>query len=182
MDYYYFAATLPLLNFPAIPQIELVEFESRCAEYLSKKDFAILQKCQLEPTSEKSGSFVTDKFLSWDINLRNALIHLRVANNDTEQYLRKEADFYSEIETIIQEVNSKTNPLEKELAIDSARAKKIAWLGANNEFNIEYFCAYKLQLMLIEKYRVLDPEIGEKNFLSLVEQILNSSQEKKGAK
>lgn len=179
MDYYYFISTLPMLAFQR-PSFDggIQAFDEMCRNSLSAEDAARLAKVSISNPAAEIVSEVQKKFIVWDTNLRNAVANIAMPDGGASKYLRKEEDYFSEIESIVQNAASKTDPLEKDRAIDGARFDKIEELSALAKFDFEFLAAFRMKLEIIEKYASLSIEKGEANFDILVKEILDANKNK----
>lgn len=176
MNYYYLVSSLPMINFSqgCTVAITLEKLTELCRENLTGEDMKIFDSVALVSENGKSLSKVVNAFFDWDTNLRNAIVNYRVGSQLAHKYKHEERNYYAEIDVVVQEALSKGNALEREIFIDSARAKKIDDLSAGHQFDIEFLSAYKLKLILATKYSKLSAEAGEKNFNDLVEEIIKN--------
>ena len=179
MNYYYFTSTLPMLDFQR-PSFEggVCAFDDMCRNSLSVEDADRLAKVSLENPAVDITSDIQRSFLVWDTNLRNAIANTAMPDGAAAKYLHKEDDYFSEIESIVQNAASKVDPLEKDRAIDSARFDKIEELSALFKFDFEFLAAYRMKLLIIEKYASLSVEKGKANFDILVKEILETDKNK----
>lgn len=150
-------------------------FDEMCSNALSAEDAAKLEKVSIGNPPGEIVSEVQKKFLLWDTNLRNAVANVAMPDGAAQKYLHKEEDYFSEIESIVQNAAAKSNPLEKDRTIDSARFDKIEELSALAGFGFEFLAAYRMKLEIIEKYASLSVEKGEANFDVLVKEILEAN-------
>ncbi|MBR2508494.1 MAG: DUF2764 family protein [Lentisphaeria bacterium] len=180
MKYYYFISTLPMLDFQR-PAFDggVRAFDEMCGSSLAPEDAEFLLSVTLDnPPAEKIASRVHSQFILWDTNLRNAIANAAMPNGNARKYLQKEEDFFSGIDYIVQNAAAKDDPLERDRMIDQARFEKIEELSALNNFDIEFLAAYRMKLLIIEKYASLSVEQGEKNFDILVQEILEENRKK----
>ena len=180
MNYYYFISTLPMLDFQH-PAFEggVRAFDDMCRNALAAGDADKLAEVSLEnPPAKSPSSGIQRDFLRWDTNLRNAIANVAMPNGTAAKYLHEEEDYFSEIDSIVQNAAAKDDPLERDRMIDQARFDKIGELGALSGFSFEFLAAYRMQLLIIEKYASLSVEQGEANFDILIGEILGTSQNK----
>ena len=177
MNYYYLVSSLPMISFSQADSLNLTldAFLELCRENLTDKDMKILENAELTGDIDACPSRVVREFRSWDINLRNAILNRRGSSQVVAEYKREEREFFSEVESLIQEASSKANPLEREMFLDELRIRKIDELSAQNRFDIEFLCAFKLKLIFISKYRKLSASLGEEKFNLLVSDIIKNS-------
>ena len=180
MNYYYFISTLPMLDFQR-PAFDggVQAFDTMCRNALDEKDADMLAAVTLEnPPAQEVNSRVHFQYILWDTNLRNAVANAAVPEGRARKYLHKEEDFFSGIDYIVQNAAAKDDPLERDRIIDQARFDKIEELAALNRFDIEFLVAYRMKLLIIEKYASLSMEQGEKNFDILIQEILEENRKK----
>lgn len=179
MNYYYFISTLPMLDFQH-PFFDggVRAFDDMCRNALTAADADKLSEVNLDNPPAALNSKVQEKYILWDTNLRNAVANVAMPNGAAAKYLHREDDYFSEIDSIVQTAAAKSDPLERDKMIDQARFDKISELGSMYRFDFEFLAAYRLQLLIIEKYASLSVEQGEANFDVLIKDILETSKNK----
>lgn len=177
MNYYYLVSSLPMINFSQANSLAVTieRLTELCRENLTPKDMQIFESVEIPGDINSCSSRVVRDFLVWDINLRNAVLSRRSNSQNAIKYKREEMEFFSEVESLVQEASSKANALEREMFLDELRIRKIDELLGQHRFDIEFLCAFKLKLILISKYSKLSAEAGEKNFNLLVDDIIKNS-------
>lgn len=154
-------------------------FDGMCRNSLKAEDAGFLSEVTLEnPPVRKIDSRVHSMFILWDTNLRNAIANAAMPGGNARKYLQKEEDFFSGIDSIVQNAAAKDDPLERDRVIDQARFDKIEELAALNRFDMEFLVAYRMKLLIIEKYAALSVEQGEANFDILIQEILEENRKK----
>ena len=177
MNYYYFISTLPMLDFQR-PSFEggVEKFDCMCREAMTDDEFERLMSVSIEnPPSSQIFSRIQKQYLLWDTNLRNAVANAAMPDGGALKYLHKEEDYFSETESIVQTAAAKDDPLERDRVIDGCRFDYINGLAASAGFSFEFLAAYRMQLIIIEKYAALSVEQGEANFELLVKEILDAN-------
>ncbi len=178
--FYYLVSSLPMLFHAEVPLMPSNEFLAACADFLSDIEMKELNELSLIPPedySETSNSAAV-AWYAWEVCLRNALVNLRTKgkNAEGENFLREEADFFSEIDKGTLEAFNKSTPLETENALDKLRWTKLDDMEVGHTFDFFTLCVYKLRLMLCEKQTLLNKEEGSVNFDKIVEDIYKKSQ------
>lgn len=178
-QYFFLASSLPALQFGSSAPISLDEFHDRCASAMPGDKFELLKRTTLLPedTAGFSNGDLTVKFWIWETVLRNALIPLRANGKEYSSFLKEERDAFAEIQALVSSVNSAPNPMEAEKILDSARWESINRILGPESFSFNALCAYKLQLLLLEKYTNRTPERGESNLDSILQLLQNGSAE-----
>ena len=176
-QYFFLASSLPALQFGSAAPISLDDFHARCASAMPQKEFELIQRTALLPgdISGFQDNALTVKFWTWATVLRNALMPLRANGKDYSSFLREEKDAFSEIQALVSSVGSAPNPLEAEKFLDSARWECIERILGPESFSFNALCAYKLQLLLLEKYNNRTLERGEQNLDSILHKLQNMS-------
>ncbi|MCF6176940.1 MAG: DUF2764 family protein [Victivallaceae bacterium] len=166
-DFYYLMSSLPMLRLGDSPQINRDQLLASCEDKLSKQDFTILQQLALVPDMESSENSVCSAvtaWYDWETCLRNRLALRRgTSDNSADEYLRHENDFFSEIDTVIQEAVALGNPLECERHLDALRWRRLDDIESGNAFTFNALCIYMVKLLLLEKYLPRENETGYRN-------------------
>ena len=179
--FFYLLSSLPSLIRNSDPPITLDELREQCAPHLSEAQLAVLDAtCLIPPdadTSELPVGSLSDRYAIWETALRNALLPARSRKQDTSHYRRLDRDAFSETASLAAAAAGAHNPLEAETKLDDARFQTIENLESGVMFTFDALCAYKLKLMLLEKYRSRTVERGEKH----IDDILHALQAEKSA-
>lgn len=114
MNYYFLAASLPMVSMDEPPAIKLPEFLSRCESELSKRDYVALDAViHGRDCSHPFGVEWRDR----DWQIRNALVRARAAKQGREPaaLLKEHGGFDAHGEATVQDLASRDNPLETEI-------------------------------------------------------------------
>lgn len=172
--YYFLKASLPGLMFGKEPGLTLEEFDSRCAEELSPERLKCLKKVSTTvprpPETVKSGSVLMDRFARREQYLRTRIAERRSSHANMCK-LPDPAEYYPEIDHAVTVAGAMDDPLEREKCIDRMRWQCIEELDCGDEFGFESLCAYRLKLMILEKYSIHDADKGKVNFNGAVDRI-----------
>jgi len=171
-EYFYFASSLPMLEKYAEPLMSSEEFVESCGDWLSKHDLALVKGISLIPSEGKNlehGSAAA-MWNEWEISLRNKLARTRAGklNREVENDLLTETDCFPEIDRVVQDVAAAHNPLEAEKVLDDMRWSKLDDLEACHDFDVNKLCAYKLKLMLCEKWLPRQEKLGIEKFNEVI--------------
>ena len=173
MSYYYLISSLPAIIFGEKPYYSSEEFMKLCGTWIGKSDIEELSKLTLSLEDiSVDNSFVRDWYKYEEI-LRNSSVKNRAAklNKDPLPYLKPEDKIYTDIERGVQDSFSAVNPLEKEMALDRLRWGIIDFLETWHFFDLEKLCAYKLRLLICEKWIVRKTEAGLKNLDTVLDSL-----------
>lgn len=176
MNYYYLAATLPMLNLKAKPPISFEEFQSACENHLSDADFAALQRIQLvfnEPSllgENTSSHHFAREWEQREIQVRNAIAETRASRlNKEANDIRRNAQSFVFLKKKVEEAVSIDNPAEKELALDQIRWDELEQMSGYDSFSSAAVLAYAVKLMLVHRQSSFDKESGQE----LLEKMVN---------
>jgi hypothetical protein len=174
-QYYYLISSLPMLRQGEEPLFDHYQFLEDCRNWLGKTEFSILEKLSLLPTesSAASGNSLAAAWYRWETCLRNRIARTRKSafTAEAEDYTLPEEDFFSEVERGVQDAFALSNPLEREKLLDALRWTLIENLEAGHIFDFDRLCAYKLKLMLVEKWQGREQEKGVAGLDKVVDEI-----------
>lgn len=182
-EYYYLAASLPMLKKDEMPPVSPEYFMSLCADWLSEEELATISSLTLIPSekNEFSPDSVAFKWTAHETALRNRMLKARAASGaaETEKYLREESSFFTETEKNFQDLTAAANPFEKEKLADSIRWNFLGEMESGHFFDFEKLCVYKLQLLILEKWQTRNVEKGNKELDRLLGCIKKENDERK---
>jgi hypothetical protein len=184
--YYYFAATLPALQFGAALPISSEEFLRRARRHLSRSDYKAIEGAVLSPSPDESpftgGSALLARHDAWERALRNSLATLRAERlgRPAQAYLRPalpmdEALAASASDAALAAFKA-ASPREGELAIERARWSFLDRECPFQTFDLESLVAYRLELQVLERVALFLPERGEKEYREVYAAILRPAQ------
>ncbi len=162
-NYYYFAATLPMLSFRKRPPQSDQQFLKQAAEYLLKKDFFSLEKARIVPAqNNKGGEPALKKWIGFENALRNELVTIRAGKmeRDPKDYYRGSYLPDPGIAAVLAEAVGAENPLMVERRIDLARWEKLEEIEINHYFDLHYLIIYFLKLQILNKWNSIREEKG----------------------
>jgi hypothetical protein len=170
MDYYYLAASLPSLALGAPPPLSLDAFRARCAEHLAHRDREALEGLLGGAGGGEGHPFVRE-WRALETALRHAVAAVRAAR------LRRPppplpaagvpgAD--ADTARTVGEAFQKATPLDRELALDRFRWRRLEELAGFNPFAARAVLAYGLQLALAWRWHALDAAAGTEVIRNLV--------------
>lgn len=163
MNYYYLAASLPMLSLETPPPFSFDKFRKLCQEHLACADLSALDELAGPVTDRSENRFVA-QWRDKEIELRNALVKIRVSRlrRDASLYLKEQKGFDTYIDKAASDAFSKSNPMERELALDRFRWRQIEELAGYDPFSGRAILAYGLKLRLAERWAAMDEEKGRK--------------------
>lgn len=161
MNYYYLAASLPMLFLENPPLLSLDEFRQICGDHLTESDMEALAEL-LGPTSGRSKHKFVNDWRDIDIQLKNALARIRASHSrqDASQHLKEHEGFDTYIEKGASDAFSKSNPMDRELELDRLRWSKIEEIEGADSFSSNAILAFALKLRLAERWAAMGEEEG----------------------
>ncbi len=172
-QYYYLVSTLPLLSYDSEYTISTEYFLEQCEKWLTARDYQILKTVSIsEFNSHKAGCALLDKWLVWEINLRNELVKLRAQKKGLEgdAYLATVPEVLGTAE-IAREAAAQESPLAAEELLNRARWSFLDDLEVGCFFTIEKLIIYYLRLQILERKSLFNKEVGSERYKSIYESI-----------
>ena len=165
MSYYYLISSLPAINLGDKPYYSSEEFMKLCNIWIGRSDVEKLSRLTLNPEYTTADNCFSSNWYKYEEILRNSCVKNRAAklNKDPLPYLKPKDKIYTDIERGVQDSFSAINPMEKEIALDKLRWTIIEFLETGHFFDLEKLCAYKLRLLICEKWVIRKTETGQKN-------------------
>ena len=176
MSYYYLISSLPAVTFGEKPYYSSEEFMKLCSPWIGKSDIEKLSKLTLNLEATTTDNYFARDWYKYEKILRNSSVKNRVAklNKDPIPYLKPEEKIYTDMERGVQDSFSATTPLEKEMALDRLRWRIIDSLETGHFFDLEKLCAYKLRLLICEKWVGRKMEDGQKNLDTVLDSLYHN--------
>jgi hypothetical protein len=122
----------------------------------------------LMETGSKCGSSLLKKWAKWELNLRLALLRERFEGSDkqgsSEGVLSKMAKYEepSEVANVATAYKAISEPFEAEKYLDETRINFLRSNSTQFTFALDELIAYMLELRILNRYSVLQPEVGSK--------------------
>lgn len=177
--YYYFAATLPGLNFGVRPALSVQKYLELCELHLSAQDSAtIADVVNPSDTTRKSGvtSSMYSRYLEWDASVRNELVLLRAQRlgKNSDRWLRPADRDDSAVRTA-QAAFLASNPLDGELELERGRWNFLDSGASRSVFELDALLAYGIKLKILERLVDFVPEKGESGYRNACVAILGTA-------
>ena len=181
--YYYFGATLPTLQFGALPPMASSDFLRRARIHLRPGDADLLEKAELQSAPDRigpTGSGFLDRYFAWERTLRNEFVFARAhrLGRSGEKWIRPaglDDEAARDARSILHAVADSTTPLDLEAALEAVRWALIERLRGRTVFDFDSLLAYRLQLLIIERLAALTAERGESRFLPIYADLLEAA-------
>lgn len=166
-EYYYLAASLPMLDFTMTPAISYENFLQLCREQLTEQDMGIIFSATIEPVpSIKDSCELLKKYREFDTQLRNEVVVVRAAKKEKDKFNYIKGDYYTNpfLAHYVHAAFGQDSPLEAEKMLERIRWDAIEDLKIGHYFDVDYLVAYALELQILERWKKIDKEEG-KNIL-----------------
>lgn len=177
MAYYYLVSQLPNISGAegksALPLNE-ASFKELCCRFLSEEEKITLNGLSLVPPKELSstGSCFLDTWYEKERNLRYALAQIRA------QKMKKDASVLPPGVTadIVQAARTAVgmdSPLSAEQFLFDYRIRLLDELRPLDSFSVDAVYAYGIKLLLVERMKKFDVEIGKTSYHKIYDNILD---------
>ncbi len=173
--YYYFCASLPVLQLGEKPPWTMAQFLEECRRLLAADDVRQVQAALADdygaPAPARASRFVRD-WRAWETQLRNAVARWRAARAgaDLAGKLRDHPGFDCSLEKDVNDACARPNPLERELELDRLRWRWAEQSARAAPFGMAAILGFALRLRLAARWAALQDEPGRAAAAALIEQ------------
>jgi len=154
--YYYFAASLPMLEFEGKLPMTVAFFGEECQRLLTKRDFSLMKDllCDDEMPQESRNS-VYNAWIRFNHNFRNELAWFRAQrlHKDPSSYIRGQKENEPSLVEMIHQASKHTNFLEAEKLLAKAKWQFLNELESSHYHDLEFLFVYGLKLKILEKFQ-----------------------------
>ncbi len=175
-QYYFTAASLPLLSIDSKPGISIESFLSTCQLHVDPADYQILINSSITvPENENSLSGIAQLCWAWEKSLRNELAKLRAEkmNLSYENYIR-DGEVVFGTQRIAQEAIKIDSPLDAENFLNTARLAFLESLTVGHYFDLTFLVIYYLKLQILERIENFESERGYTRYQQIYKNILSA--------
>jgi hypothetical protein len=162
--FHYLVASLPSLRLGETPGLRSDDFLEVCGRYLEPEQQEILVGAGLlpAPPAPEAPHEALRGWYEFETDLRNHLARARAARRkvDAEPFLRPEGNLSSDMERAVGEALDQSNPEDGERRLDELRWRFLEDLTVGHPADMTNLLAYRLQLLLAEKWVDLDADQG----------------------
>lgn len=169
-QYYYLAASLPMLQPEGEPPMGTDEFLERCERLLSARDYEEVRRAKLNaPAATPSHIGLFSAFQDAEFGVRNELVKLRARKLEVEvdRYLREEK-LNPLWAAAAREVMEQENPLRREIELSRVLWRVLDHLSVGHYFDIDFLAAYHLKLQILERIARFEEEAGLEKLESIL--------------
>ena len=158
---YYLVSSLPTLDLEEPSAGSPDDFLFHCQGALSPEEWCELSLI-VEGRWGEGGSAFAEWWTQLDTQIRNQIVRHRAARLGVEARpaLRMHSGYDVAVEEAVSDALARTNPLERELALDRCRWQALDERVQVEPFGFEAVLAYAIRLQLLERWRDLTPEKG----------------------
>jgi hypothetical protein len=162
-QYYYFVASLPLLDFHKQATFSYSEFLKESARHLSVKDFSLFTKATLQYDPVEAPHPLLQRWADFNRRLKNEIVRFRAKkfSKDSVDFMRGDHYVPLEMTDIVSHVTKLKNPLEAEKALDFFRWEKLEELSSGHFFDLEFLIVYALKLQILDRHHVVSSPQGQ---------------------
>lgn len=169
-QYYYFAASLPMIQPDGPPPISAVDFLADCERLLSPADFEQVRQAKLSsPGLAETKVDVLKRYQDAEFGLRNELVKVRAKRLSVEldRYIREES-LNPLFASAAREILEQENPLKAEVFIGKVLWEILDDLLVGHYFDVDFLAAYYLKLQILERNASFQVEAGEQKLESIL--------------
>lgn len=175
-NYYYFAATLPMLSFGTRPPISAERFLEQAEEFLSPRDVAAIANARLlPPEKDGKGEAALREWIQFENSLRNEVARFRAKKFARGSNDCCRGDYVPDLSlaALVAEAAGEDDPLQVERRIDLARWEKLEEIELLHYFDLHFLIVYFLKLQLLNKWQSIREEQGR----AVLEELINPVKE-----
>ena len=179
MAYYSLVASLPHLKIGDEPPFSTEEYIGNCAQWVTEHEVRILHNILLGEYDGKNCP-VCRIWYNIETQLSNAVARHRgqKLGVDFKEFLHDHDGYSGEIEQLVTDAFTRTDPLEVEEELDRARWQLADELASGMEpFCFEKVLAYGIQLKIVERWHGMDVHTGKEK----LEAVITANTEEKEA-
>lgn len=173
--YCFLIASLPDLHLDAPAPLTLDEFDDICRAELTEREWGALTAFDGTVTPDfRNDAALTDFYNAYgrfELYLRNRIALKRAEKAGEQLELPEPPESFSEFDFAATALAAAADPAEREMIIDRLRWNYIEEQLLCKEFSLDAICAYRLKLIIVNKYRNRLLEPGRKNFDAALERL-----------
>jgi hypothetical protein len=169
-QYYYFAASLPMLEPEGPPPMSAEEFLESCSRLLTAPDFMEIQQARLNAARAGNPRIeILKRFQEAEFGLRNELVKLRAKKLGVEQdrYIREES-LNPLLAAAAREILEQETPLKSETTMSGTLWTILEDLMVGHYFDVDFLTAYYLKLQILERQASFQVEAGKQKLESIL--------------
>lgn len=163
MKHYYLVSSLPELTLGEPPPFSSDALRDRFQSLLNKRELRELELFLAGRETEAESEFAR-RWRAADTQLRNAAARSRAVKCGVEPhgFLKTHVGFDVFVEKAVADAFAKTNPLERELALDRLRWRLLDDFTREDPFAFSVLTAFVIRLRIVERWAGLKEELGRR--------------------
>ena len=165
--YYYFAASLPIIDWDAKPPMSVEDFLAECVRLLSNEDAALIRQTFGDDEElTATGNTVADAWMVFNRNYHNEIAAFRAqrAGRDPHKAVRGAKENDPTLRETILQASKLPNLLEAEKMLDRVSWQYFDELANGHYFDLEYIIIYGLKLKFLERQEEFRSSKGNEMF------------------
>jgi hypothetical protein len=169
-QYYYFGASLPMIQPDGAPPMSANDFLADCERLLSPSDFEQVRQAKLSsPELAETKVGVLQRYQDAEFGLRNELVKVRAKKLgvETDRYVREES-LNPLLVSAAREILEQEDPLRAEIHISRVLWRILDDLLVGHYFDVDFLAAYYLKLQILERNASFQTEAGERKLESIL--------------
>ena len=161
-EYYYFAASLPMLRMDREAPMSYAEFMERASEHLSESDYRNLRLAVFGTEEGEASIPVVREWQEYAGHLRAAINRIRAERLGFKGYASDSMD--RSLEPVARAIVENRNPLEGEKVILSLYFDFLTSRETGSPFSSSALMIYALKLQILERAGAFDEKKGRAEF------------------
>ncbi len=169
MAYYSLVASLSNLKIGDEPPFSTEDYIDNCAQWITGHEARILKHI-LQGKDHGGSCPICKTWFDIETQLRNAVARHRgqKLGIDFKEYLQPHDGFSGEVEQLVTDAFTRTDPLEIEEELDRARWQLAEQLIGQDPFCFEKVLAYGIQLKIVERWSRMDVHAGKEKLEAVI--------------
>jgi len=166
-EYYYFVASLPLLQFDSKPFMSLEFFLLECERLLAGEDFFLIKDVlNSENINKESENSFVNRWRLFEKSFLNEIVYFRAnrLHKDPNDFMKGERAFDVSLAEMIQQALKMADLLSAEKILDKARWIFLDELLVGHYFDVEVIVAYALKLKILERHQTFLSSQGQQQY------------------
>lgn len=162
-SYYYFAASLPMIDWEGKAPMSVGDFLSECRRLLREDDFALIgQLLEGDGGAAETGNAAARSWIRFDGDFRNELAWFRARrmNRDPVNFIRGTKADEPFLREAIRQASKMPNLLEAEKSLDRIRWQFLDDLAGGHYYDFESLMVYGLKLKILERHQAYNSPAG----------------------
>ncbi len=176
MRYYYFGASLPVLNFGEPPPSSVEDFLKDCDRLLDPGDARAVRSVVDE---DAGGRPVADRtirrWLEFERRFRNEAAWVRAtqANKDPATFIRGERAVDPQVLDLMVRALQAPDPLTAEWILDEGRWRLVEEMSTGHHYDLFFLAAYAVKLKILNRHRQVQSPRGRHVFEGYKEEVVS---------